>query len=51
MTPREKRSGRFTMRTRKTLQAINDRLGKAILAYADGYDKKTLTDETAKQFE
>jgi hypothetical protein len=32
----------------KDLQAINDRLGKAILAYADGYDKKTLNDETAK---
>jgi hypothetical protein len=33
----------------KDLQAINDRLSKAILAYADAYNKKTLTDEMAKQ--
>ncbi len=33
----------------KDLQAINERLGKTILAYADAYNKKTLTDEQAKQ--
>lgn len=33
----------------KDLQAINDRLGKTILAYADAYNKNTLTDEMAKQ--
>jgi Na+-transporting NADH:ubiquinone oxidoreductase subunit NqrC len=32
------------------LLAINDRLGKTILAYADAYNKKTLTDAQAKQF-
>ena len=34
----------------KELQAINDRLGKTILAYADAYNKKALTDDLAKQF-
>jgi hypothetical protein len=33
----------------KELQTLNDRLGKTILAYADAYNKKTLTDEQAKQ--
>jgi hypothetical protein len=33
----------------KDLQAINERLGKTILAYADAYNNKTLTDEQAKQ--
>jgi hypothetical protein len=33
----------------KELQAINDRLGNTILAYADAYNKKTLTDDLAKQ--
>lgn len=33
----------------KELEAINDRLSKTILAYADGYNKKTLSDEMAKQ--
>jgi hypothetical protein len=33
----------------KDLQAINDRLGKAILAYADAYNKKTLTNAQAMQ--
>ena len=33
----------------KDLQAINDRLGKTILAYADAYNKTTLTDAQAKQ--
>jgi hypothetical protein len=33
----------------KDLQGINDRLGKAILAYADAYNKKSLTDAQAKQ--
>ena len=33
----------------KELQAIDDRLGKTILAYADAYNKKTLTDPLAKQ--
>lgn len=32
----------------KDLQAINDRLGKTILVYADAYNKKTLTDNLAK---
>ena len=31
------------------LQAINERLAKAILVYADGYKKNTLTDEQAKK--
>ena len=34
----------------KDLQAINDRLAKTILAYADAYNKSTLTDAQAKQF-
>jgi hypothetical protein len=33
----------------KDLQAINERLGKTILAYADAYNKKSLTDAQAKQ--
>jgi hypothetical protein len=33
----------------KDLQAINDRLGKTILAYADAYNNKSLTDAQAKQ--
>ena len=33
----------------KELQAINDRVGKTILAYADAYNKKALTDDVAKQ--
>ncbi|HJX90192.1 MAG TPA: hypothetical protein VJ372_06825 [Pyrinomonadaceae bacterium] len=33
----------------KELQALNDRLGKAILAYADAYNNKTLTDAQATQ--
>ena len=33
----------------KDLQAINERLGKTILAYADAYNKNTLTDVMAKQ--
>ena len=33
----------------KELQAINDRLGKTILAYADAYNKKALTDNVARQ--
>ena len=33
----------------KELQAINDRLAKTILAYADAYNKKALTDDLAKQ--
>jgi hypothetical protein len=32
----------------KDLQALNDRLGKTILAYADAYNKNALTDELAK---
>jgi hypothetical protein len=32
----------------KDLQAINERLGKTILAYADAYNKKSLTDAQAK---
>ena len=31
------------------LQALNERLGKTILAYADAYNKKTLTDAQAMQ--
>lgn len=34
----------------KELLAINDRLGKTILAYADAYNKKALTDDLAKRF-
>jgi hypothetical protein len=34
----------------KDLQGINDRLGKTILAYADAYNNKTLTDAQATQF-
>jgi hypothetical protein len=34
----------------KDLQAINERLAKTILAYADAYNKNTLTDAQAKQF-
>jgi hypothetical protein len=34
----------------KDLQVINDRLAKTILAYADAYNKSTLTDAQAKQF-
>ncbi len=33
----------------KDLQAINDRLGKTILAYADAYNKNALTDDLAKR--
>jgi len=33
----------------KDLQGINDRLGKAILAYADAYNKKSLTNAQAMQ--
>ena len=33
----------------KDLQAVNDRLERAILAYADAYNKKTLTDAQAMQ--
>ena len=33
----------------KDLQAINERLGKTILAYADAYNNKTLTDAQAKR--
>jgi len=33
----------------KELQGLNDRLGKTILAYADAYNKKTLTDAQAMQ--
>ena len=33
----------------KDLQAINERTGKTILAYADAYNKNTLTDEMALQ--
>jgi hypothetical protein len=33
----------------KDLQAINDRLGKTILAYADAYNKNTLTDDLARR--
>jgi hypothetical protein len=31
----------------KDLQGLNDRLSKTILAYADAYNNKTLTDEQA----
>ena len=33
----------------KELQAINDRVAKTILAYADAYNKKALSDDLAKQ--
>ena len=33
----------------KELQAINDRLAKTVVAYADAYNNKTLTDASAKQ--
>ena len=33
----------------KDLQALNERLKKAILSYADAYNNRTLTDEKAKQ--
>jgi len=33
----------------KDLQAINERIGKAIQAYADAYNSKALTDAQAKQ--
>ena len=33
----------------KDLQAINDRVAATILAYADAYNKNTLTDAVAKQ--
>lgn len=33
----------------KELQAINERTGKTILAYADAYNSKALTDTLAKQ--
>ena len=33
----------------RDLQAINERLGQTILAYADAYNKKALTDGLAKQ--
>lgn len=33
----------------KDLQALNDRLGKTILTYAEAYNAKSLTDEQAKQ--
>jgi hypothetical protein len=33
----------------KDLQALNERLKKAILSYADDYNNRTLTDEKAKQ--
>ena len=33
----------------KDLQAINERLAKTILAYAEAYNKKSLTDDLAKQ--
>jgi hypothetical protein len=32
----------------RDLQALNDRLGKTILSYADAYNKNALTDELAK---
>ena len=31
------------------LRAINDRMGKAIMAYADAYNKNALTDDLAKK--
>jgi len=33
----------------KDLQAINERLGRVIVAYADGYNNKTLTDAQAQK--
>jgi hypothetical protein len=33
----------------KDLQPINERLAKTIVAYADAYNKKALTDDLAKQ--
>ena len=33
----------------KELQAIDERIGKTILAYADAYNKNALTDALAKQ--
>ena len=33
----------------KELQALNDRLGRTILAYAEAYNKNALTDAQAKQ--
>ena len=33
----------------KDLQLVNDRLGKMIVAYADAYNKNTLTDAQAMQ--
>jgi hypothetical protein len=33
----------------KDLQSLNERLKKAILSYADAYNNRTLTDQTAKQ--
>lgn len=33
----------------RELQAINERLGKTILAYAEAYNKNALTDELAKR--
>ena len=33
----------------KDLQAINERLGKTIVAYAEAYNKKSLSDAQAKQ--
>jgi hypothetical protein len=33
----------------KDLQAINDRMGQTILAYADAYNKNALTDDLAKR--
>jgi hypothetical protein len=33
----------------KEVQAINDRLGKTILTYADAYNRNALTDELAKR--
>ena len=33
----------------KELQVINERMAKTILAYADAYNKKALTDDLAKQ--
>ena len=33
----------------KELQALNERTGKTILAYADAYNKKAMTDDLAKR--
>src|SRR5262245_58679841 len=33
----------------RDLQALNDRIGKAVLAYADAYNKKSLMDAQATQ--